>query len=224
MADIPQLWQQHFPELAADDTPAMQSLREHAALARLPAGQPVFHVGNACEQYLLVVAGSVRVRMITESGREAVLYRVGPGQTCILTTSCLLAGEHYPAEGITDTEVEALTLRRREFETGLDGSATFRRFVFASLGQRLADVIRRIDEVAFQSVERRLARYLLAHADSQGCLHVTHQDLASELGSAREVVSRHLKRLEARGLLRLQRSSITLVQHDSLATLAQHAV
>lgn len=221
MAAHENLWQRHFPGLWEAADTGLTRLHELARPIALPAEQRVFHAGGECNDYLLVVSGSVRVQMVTESGRELVLYRVGPGQSCILTTSCILSRERYPAEGITESPVQAFALNRREFEQSLDGSAAFRRFVFANLGRRLAEVIQRMESVAFQSIDRRLASYLLTHADASGRLQTTHHELATELGSAREVVSRHLKRMESRGLVQLQRSSILIRERDALQELAQ---
>lgn len=218
------LWQSRFPALTADNDPGLLRLVQQVKYIELPAGQSVFHAGAACNNYLLVANGRVRVQMVGESGREATLYRVEPGQSCILTTSCILAHEHYPAEGITETPVQAFAVSRADFEQALDKSALFREFVFANLGQRLAEVIQRMEAVAFQPIDRRLAGYLLTHADATDDLHATHQDIAVELGSAREVISRHLKRMESQGLLRLQRSTISICNRPGLEALVRNGV
>jgi CRP/FNR family transcriptional regulator len=190
-----------------------------ARLVELPAGQPVFHAGAPCEAYLLVVEGRVRVQLVGEAGREAVLYRVGPGQSCVLTTCCVLSGEDYPAEGYAETPVQALVFGKPDFDRALDAVPAFRRFVFANLGQRLAEVIVRMEEVAFWPVERRLAAYLLARSDPRGAVAATHQVIAAELGTAREVVSRHLKRLEGLGLVRLGRATVEVADRPALEAL-----
>lgn len=218
------LWQTHFPDLAAPGDPTLSRLGRDIKLIELPAGLSVFHVGELCNNYLLVASGRVRVQMLAEGGREATLYRVEAGQSCILTTSCILAGERYPADGITETPVDVFVVPRIAFEQALDRSPTFRRFVFANLGQRLAEVIRRMDAVAFQSVDRRLAAYLLSRADAAGALRATHQQIAVELGSAREVISRHLKRMEGRGLVRLQRAAVRVLDRSGLETLVGNDV
>lgn len=224
MNDIQACWDRYFPSLAATDDAGMRTLRSQARLLTLEPGQPVFHAGDACSNYLLVLEGQVRVQMTGEGGREMILYRVGSGQSCVLTTSCLIANDRYPAEAFADTPVRAFALSRADFETALDASAVFRRFVFANLGNRLAEVIARMDAVAFQPIERRLATLLLSRASAGPMLQATHQDLAVELGTAREVVSRNLKRLESRGLVRLGRSSVEIVDADRLRTLAGSTV
>lgn len=187
----------------------------------LPAGVPVFHPGMACSQYLLVRAGCVRVFVSTASGRETTLYRVDPGHTCVLTTSCLLSGDAYPAHAVTETPVEVQLVPAPAFQQLLDRSPAFRRFVFASLGHRLTTVIQRFEAQTERAVLPRLARSLLrAGSGQEREIRTTHQQLAVELGTAREVVSRHLKQLELDGHLRLERGRIRLSDPVALARIA----
>jgi CRP/FNR family transcriptional regulator len=212
------LWAERFPGLAgpADDA-RLGALRAAAGLVHLADGQPVFRAGQACERYLLVAEGRVRVQLIGEGGREVVLYRVRPGGTCVLTTSCLVGGEHYPAEAWTEGPVQAFALPAAEFHAQLDGCPAFRRFVFDNLGLRLAELLQRMESVLLNPLERRLAAFLLDQPT--GPLALTHQALATEVGTAREVVSRHLKRLERAGLVRLGRSQIEVTDRAGLLAL-----
>ena len=214
-----QYWESCFPELAGSNDPIIRRLVDQAQLVRLPPGTSVFEPGTRCMSYLLVVEGSVRVQLVTESGREAVLYHVRSGNSCILTTSCLLGGQHYPAEGVTENAVTALVIPGPDFEQAVEGSCAFRRFVFANLGRRLAEVMERIEQIAFGPIDRRLAGVLLDLADGDGTVHTTHQNLAVELGSAREVVSRHLKRFEAQGWVRLGRGTVNIERPEALRAL-----
>jgi CRP/FNR family transcriptional regulator len=214
-------WQPLFPTLAAGD-PATREAMDAAGHIELPAGAPVFRAGAPCSSYMLVLSGSVRVQVIGENGREAVLYRVGPGQSCVLTTCCILAGDDYPAEGFTEEPVQALAFPKPAFDRAMETAPAFRRFVLANLGSRIGEVIARMEELAFRPVERRLAAYLLARSEpGLGELAETHQTIAVELGTAREVVSRHLKRLESAGLVSLSRSSIAIRDREGLAALAR---
>ena len=212
-------WQDLFPTLASGDSQTRSAL-EGARLLAIDANQPVFHVGSPCENYVLVLEGSVRVQVIGEGGREAVLYRVLPGQSCVLTTCSILSGDSYPAEGFTEAPVRALAVSKTAFDEALESAPAFRRFVFTNLGNRIADVIARMEEVAFRPIERRLATCLLARADEAGTVRITHQEIAVELGSAREVVSRHLKRLESLGLVALGRSTVQVQNPGELQRLA----
>lgn len=212
-------WHGLFPALASGDRQT-RSVLDDARLITMPADQPMFHAGSPCENYVLLLEGSVRVQVIGESGREAVLYRVLPGQSCVLTTCCILAGDDYPAEGFTESPVRALIVTKPAFDGALESAPAFRRFVFANLGGRIADVIARMEEVAFRPVERRLAAFLLSRADDAGTIQATHQEIAVELGTAREVVSRHLKRMESSGLVELGRSTVEVRGFAELRRLA----
>ena len=195
-------------------------LLAHSSIASLRNGSFVFRSGDRCESFLILVSGSVRVQMISRGGREATLYRVERGGSCILTTSCLISHEHYPAEALTESEVTALAISKDAFEAALEESAGFRRFIFDGFSSRLASVIQKIEEIAFISVDARLAAYLssLSSDEQKG---ITHQNIAVELGTAREVVSRTLKRFENRGWIELGRGQITILDRRSLQSLAE---
>ena len=214
-------WPSLFPTLAAGD-PATRAVLAGAHRLELPAGQPVFHAGASCANYVLVLAGSIRVQVIGEDGREALLYRVLPGEACVLTTCCILSGDTYPAAAYTESPVTALSLTKAVFDRALEEAPVLRRFVFANLGARMAQVITRMEELAFRPIDRRLVDFLLLRlgAEPASPLAVTHQDIAVELGTAREVVSRHLKRLETAGLVRLGRSTIEILDRRGLERIA----
>jgi CRP/FNR family transcriptional regulator len=214
-------WLAHFPALQAIQDPAWITVLGEAHEITVPPETFVFRDGAPCQNYLLVLEGSVRVQKVAESGREIVLYRVEDGQSCILTTSCLLANEHYVAEAIAETEVKAVTIPFARFLEALGGSPGFREFVFASYGQRIADLVTLIDAIAFGRMDCRLARCLLERADAQGEASATHQELARELGTAREVVSRLLKDFESHGWVALHRGRIEIRNPDILDRLAK---
>ena len=214
-----QEWLKHFPALAAVDDPVWHALRASARIMQVPAGTVVFRDSDPCRSYLLVIHGTIRVQKTAENGREITLYRVEDGQTCVLTTSCLLAGNAYPAEGITETDVTAVSIPLAQFQKGLNESPGFRRFVFSAYGERISSLIVLVEEIAFGRLDARLAGCLLQRADSAGEVESTHQALAAELGTAREVVSRQLKEFERRGWIHLQRGRVRLLDREALADL-----
>lgn len=211
--------------LFPDDEAEKRHFCQQIQTVNLPAGQRVFHHGDPCNNYLLVIEGSVRVQVLAANGREVTLYRVRDGQSCVITTSCLISGEAYPAEGITEVATSALMLPRAVFDEALGGSAAFRRFVFANQGLRLGDLIHRVEDVMFGRIDARLARLLLLLSE-QGAqpIAMTHQQLASELGSAREVVSRQLKQFAGQGWVKIGRGTIRLLMPAELEALAQEPV
>ncbi|WP_206365359.1 Crp/Fnr family transcriptional regulator [Siculibacillus lacustris] len=215
---VPALWLDAFPDLAdlaaADRARLLADGREVA----LAPSTVLFTPGTPCELYLLVLDGSIRVQMLADTGREIVLYRVAAGQSCLLTAAALVAGEAYAAEGVVEAPTRAVVLPRRLFERLLADSGVFRRFVFAGFGHRVAGILDCMQRAVFHRIERRLARHLAAAPG--GSLAVTHQDLAVELGTAREVISRHLEAFERRGLVRRRRGAVDILDPAALARLA----
>ena len=215
-------WIDRFPQLAALPAEDRRLLTERAGVVSLPAGATIFAPGVAAESFLLVLDGSLRVQQVSPtSGREIVLYRVTGGETCIMTTACLLSDERYAAEGIAETEVTAVGIPKAAFEEAVAHSSGFRRLVFADYAQRISDLMHVVEEVAFERLDKRLAQRLLDLAGADGAVLATHQDLAAELGTAREVVGRQLKELERRGWVGLARGRIELKEPHSLKTLAE---
>jgi CRP/FNR family transcriptional regulator len=181
----------------------------------------VFHQGDACENYVIVLSGSIKVFSRAENGREVVLYRVQDGQSCTLTTACLFANNRYPAEGIAETEVKALMIPAPLFNRGIQESADFRQLVFNGYAQKLSDIIALVEDISFGRIDIRLARNLMQHLVGDMVIHTTHQALATELGTAREVVSRQLKEFERRNWVRLHRGSIEIINNSAIEKLAQ---
>jgi len=216
-------WLDHFPALQSINDDAWLIALAKARTLSLPAGVTVFHEGDVCQNYLLILAGSVRVQKLSESGKEIVLYRVEAGQSCVLTTACLLSSGAYHAEAITETAVEAVAIPLSAFQQALAVPA-FREFVFATYGERITSLVMLIDAIAFGRMDARLARLLLTMVDADDVVHATHQVLARELGTAREVVSRLLKEFEHHGWLVLQRGCIHLRQRQVLAEVAASSV
>jgi CRP/FNR family transcriptional regulator len=185
-------WTIHFPGLRKLETAVVKPLIETSQVVRLPAGTRIFGPGRSPENYLLLINGTARIQQVSDGGREIVLYPVLAGESCALTTACLMGYEEYQAEGVTGTDVEAVAIPRSTFDDLIAKSPEFRRFVFTAFSVRVTNLFRIIDEVAFSRVDIRLAQKLLQLADAQGRVALTHQQLASELGTAREVISRQL--------------------------------
>jgi CRP/FNR family transcriptional regulator len=192
----------------------------HGRIVRLPKGAHPFRAGDEARDYLIVRDGVVRVQLTAESGREIVLYRVGANEGCVLTTSSLLARQPYSAEAICESDVTALLVPGEAFRRLLSTDPGFRDFVLSTYAARVADLILLMEETAFRGVARRLARSLL-HRAELGVVSLTHQALAVEIGTAREVVSRHLKEFERRGVLRAHRGSIEIADRNALEAIAE---
>ncbi len=216
---MPPDWLLQFPLLAALDQTSLGLLVDSSRLITVPAGRVVFEDSSPPTHYTLVIDGVLRVQKMAESGREIVLYRVEAGQSCVLNTSGLMSGGSYGAQAMTETEVQAVQLPAASFHALLARSEPFRQFVFSAYSARLADLLCLIEEVAFGRIDMRLAQCLLDHATAENAVLATHQELAVELGTAREVVSRQLKDFERRGWLALFRGRVELIRSDALQRL-----
>ncbi|MEI4486744.1 Crp/Fnr family transcriptional regulator [Frigidibacter sp. MR17.14] len=213
-------WTLAFAGLARMAPAARAELRARAAIAELPEGTRLFGPGQAPSAMLLLLSGAVRVQQTAENGREILLYRVQAGESCVLTTACLLAYEDYTAEGLAETAIRAALLSRADFEDLIVTSPEFRRFVFAAYSHRITDLFTVIEEIAFRRMDLRLASLLTHRADAGGEIRATHQALAAELGTAREVVSRTLQDFARRGWIDQSRGAVLLRDPAALAEFA----
>jgi CRP/FNR family transcriptional regulator len=215
-------WIDRFAGLDCLAPAIRDTLVARSRVVQVPAGSVIFGPGHTPENMLLLLAGTVRVQQISDSGREIVLYRVRAGESCVLTTACLLAHEAYSAEGIAETDVEAAAIPRAVFDDLIARSEDFRQFVFNAYSRRITDLMVVIEEVAFRRMDIRLAQKLLELAED-GTVRATHQKMAAELGTAREVVSRQLAEFQRRGWVAQSRGTIELTDAPGLKRLAETA-
>ncbi|PZR29415.1 MAG: transcriptional regulator [Azospira oryzae] len=210
-----------YPSLAALPADQLAALCRPEALLRLPAGTQLFAERQSCQGFPLLLEGSIKVVKTAASGREMLLYRVEPGESCIITSSCLLGHAPYTARGEAETPITLLILPSPVFDRLVAEQARFRDFVFHLFSERLAELMQLVEEVAFHRLDQRLAKLLLAK--NGDTLHATHQQLAEELGSVREIVSRLLKGFAAQGLVALGREQIGILDRNGLKSLAEAA-
>lgn len=220
MSQSKETWISAFPMLEGLDRPSLARMVQNARLVTIPAGSVVFQDGTPSNDYTLVIEGVVRVQKLSETGREIVLYRVEEGQSCVLNTSSLMTGREYGAQAVAESEVKAVLLSAEVFHSLLASSAPFRRFVFSVYSTRISDLLCLIEEVAFGRIDMRLAQLLISHTGAGSELKATHYELATELGTAREVISRQLKDFERRGWVKLFRGRIELTERAALSELA----
>lgn len=213
-------WLDGFEGLKSLDEATRAELLKAGRVVSMPAGRRIFGPGQAPSSFLLLLEGSVRVHQLSDSGREIVLYRVSEGESCALTTACLLGYQDYIAEAIAETDIRAVAIPRQTFDDLVARSSQFRQFVFLAFSRRVTDLCRLIDEVAFQRLDMRLAGRLIERAHGADALDVTHQELAAELGTAREVVSRQLNELQRRGWIAVSRGHIEIKDRPALERLA----
>jgi CRP/FNR family transcriptional regulator, anaerobic regulatory protein len=182
----------------------------------VPDGTRLFEEGTPCQGFPLVLSGAVRVARGSPTGRTLELYRVTPGEMCVVSTTCLFGHAGLTAHGVSFGPTELVLLTAQGLEAWCAHEA-FRSYVFGVFAERLSDLMTLAEAIAFQKLDQRLATLLLGHGSS---LHVTHQELADQLGSVREIVSRLLSRFERAGWVRLQRERIELLDSNALRELA----
>ncbi|MBI4808049.1 MAG: Crp/Fnr family transcriptional regulator [Nitrosomonadales bacterium] len=209
---------QHYPALAGLPVAELDALLAKAALMPIPAGAIIFDENQPCQGFPMLLSGSIRVIKSSPNGRELQLYRVSPGESCILTSSCLLGHTRYQARGIAEQALEMVLLPAPSFHTLLGEHASFRNYVFHLFSDRLTDLMQLVSAVAFQKLDQRLAALLIAKPSP---LHTTHQALADELGSAREMVSRLLKGFAEQGWVKLAREQIEVTDAAALKRFAE---
>jgi len=215
-------WIERFAGLSRLEPETKHTLVSRSAIIRVPKDTVLFGPGNSPENMLFLLDGTVRVQQVSETGHEIVLYRIHAGQSCVLTTACLLAYDDYSADGIAETEVEAAAIPREVFDDLVARSKPLRDFVFAAFSKRITDLFLMIDEVAFQRLDVRLADKLLALSNGSDTVLTTHQKLSVELGHAREVISRQLQEFQRRGWIAQARGRVSLLDRAQLQRLADH--
>ncbi|WP_425091492.1 Crp/Fnr family transcriptional regulator [Tropicimonas sp. S265A] len=214
-------WIDNFKGLSRLPDDLRAALAAGSQIVSVPAGTQVFAPGQTADSLLLLLAGTVRVHQTSETGRDVFLYRVHAGESCVLTTACMLAFEDYSAEGTAETDVTAVAIPRKTFDDLVAKSPVFREFVFTAYSRRITDLFTLIDDIVFQRMDVRLAARLLELADADNIVHATHAMLGTELGTAREVVSRTLAEFHRRGWVEQARGEVRLTGREGLARLAK---
>jgi CRP/FNR family transcriptional regulator len=209
---------EHFPFFADLPPGRLERLLAEGQLVHAPRGAVLFDARQPCRGFPLLLEGSVRVAKSSASGREIVLYRVGPGQGCLLSGGCLLGDTDYTARAVAEEDVTLVSLPPALFQELMLGFEPFRRFVFGMYGERLAEVMELVEEVAFRRLDTRLAQLLASRGP---VIEATQQQLADELGSVREIVSRLLRQFEERGWVELARNRVTVRDARALAELGR---
>ena len=211
-------WLRSFPALLKLEPNARDILIKSARMVEAPVGTIGYREGGACGAYVMRLAGQSRVYKMSTSGREILLYRVAAGETCVITTTCLLGHSNYPASTIVEEPIRDVIIPAAAFNQLMIDSAVFQQFVMTNYGVLISDLIVLLDEVAFHSIDARLAKLLLDTGSAT--ISRTHQLIADELGTAREVVSRQLKRFEQKGWVALGRGHVEISNRAALEKLA----
>ncbi len=202
-----------FPELAEDED-LVQAIISNGSRVQLPAGQHICMEGSTCSHLAFVLSGTGRIYKLSETGREITLYRVEQGECCILTLSCIVSEKRFPAFAVSESDLQAIVVPAGAIQQWMDDNRTWRRYAWNLIAARLGEVISLVEEVTFRRMDERLAFYL-----NQSNLfppgrqtRITHQQIAAELGTSREVISRLLKDLEEQDIVELGRGWLRLLK------------
>jgi CRP/FNR family transcriptional regulator len=194
----------------------LREFQDTAFFTRIPEGRDVFIEGDQVDAIALLISGVVRVYKIGETGREITLYRFGNGESCILTANAILSQKNFPAVATVEKEAEAVMIPADTFRDWVQRYDLWREFVFELLSQRLSSVMAIVEEVAFRRMDVRVASLLTERGRRSDVIHMTHQVIAAELGSSREVISRILEDFSAQGMVEVSRGSIEILDWEAL--------
>lgn len=214
-------WTSNFSALQNLSVNTRQLLLENASILKLGSGKKVYGPQIIPENFLLLIKGVIRVQQTSESGREIVLFRVNGGESCALTTACLISFEPYTAEAVVEQDATAVAIPRQTFDELIAMSAEFRRFVFTSFGVRIAGLFHLIDEILSNRIDIRLSEKLLELAGDGDEIAVTHQQLAHELGTAREVITRQIGEFQRRNWVESSRGKIIMRDRAAITSLSR---
>jgi CRP/FNR family transcriptional regulator len=203
-----------YPSLAQVQ-PATDAPESRLAAFDVPANAVLFSENSPCQGFPLVISGEIKVSRNSGDGRSLELYRVVPGELCLVSSACLFRTQPLNAQGITTKPSTLMLITPELFKTWLDTPA-FRNEVLGLFAERMADLTALVDAVAFHKLDRRLAGALLGRGQQ---LLITHQTLADELGTVREIVTRLLRRFEREGWVVLGREQIQIVNATALRDL-----
>ncbi|MCB1060706.1 MAG: Crp/Fnr family transcriptional regulator [Calditrichaeota bacterium] len=203
-----------------------KEILSHTQQATLPGGVEVYREGETCQRVAFVGEGSIRVFKRHDGGREITLYHVRQSESCILTTSCVLTGQRYPATAVVENDhpVEAAIISPEKFYNWVHEHQVVRDYVFHMMSHRISDMMALIEEITFGKMDNRIAHFLIEKFTGEGTflrsIHITHEQIADELGTAREVVSRLLKEFEKAGALELGRGRVRMTNERLLRAFA----
>jgi CRP/FNR family transcriptional regulator, anaerobic regulatory protein len=201
-----------YPVLSEVNKELLRLAFSKAKVVTLKAGTVVFEELQPCNAFPFILMGNIRVFKQSVHGRELSLYTVSPGDACVVTAGCLLGDEPYNAAGMAKTDSVLVMMAASDFEELL-GSKVFREFIFSLFSRRISELMQLVEEVAFQRLDRRLASLLLRRGRS---IKVSHQELADELGTVREIITRVLKSFADSGLISLGRERIEICDESAL--------
>lgn len=200
-----------------------QTLTQTVQRATYAPGQIIRSPDTDCLGALLIQSGVVRIYLLSEDGREATISRMTAGEVCVLSASCMLSAITFDVQIQAEGEVETLVIPVQYLAALMRENIYVENFVYKAAAERFSDAIRAIEQMLFYTLEQRVASYLLEESKRLGTdtLQVTQEQLAQAIGSAREAVTRTLKKLSSAGTVELFRGGVRLLDRKSLERLVK---
>lgn len=221
MAPLEETLSRAFPFWNDLDDKAKQTMCQQSALFSYPKGAAI-HDGQECTGVILVKSGCLRVYLLSETGKEVTLYRLNPGDICMLSASCILQSITFDVFVDAEEDSECLILSSSAFSAVAENYPAVKIFALETAVSRFSDVMWVMQQILFMNFDRRLAIFLLDEMARTGddTLHLTHEQIARNMGSAREVVSRMLKYFSSEGMTEVSRKGIKILNKQALQQLA----
>lgn len=200
-------------DLCREQSPAWRTVINHANIAHLPENTSLLQPSTPCSHFILLLSGTVRVFQQTPDDREITLYRLKAGDLCALSINSLLHRDAFGAFATSESPVMALMLNRDAFFQAMSASPVFQEYVLTRMSDRFHDIMELMKTTIFEGLDTRLICLLgrMTRTSGTDLIHITHREIACELGTSREVVSRLLKALEHKGCIQLGRGSIRVL-------------
>jgi CRP/FNR family transcriptional regulator len=202
----------------------LDTLLKYSTVENLPSGHVLAESIGDCKGMVLILSGEIKISRMSEDGREVTVYRLGQGSTCPLSAVCILGQirEKQPMKVMTEKHTRILWISPEYIAHHLFECEPFCRFIFGCIANRLYDAMDVVDDLAFVPIRKRLAQKLIGNSNyGRHPVYITHEALARELGTVREVISRELKALEKAGIVQLQRGRMTILDQQKLVEMIE---
>lgn len=208
------LLKEHFPHLS--ERALMDEILAKGSIRYFEPGDVIIEIGAYNQMFPLIVQGAIKIMREDENGNELLLYTLFPGETCAMTLTCCMGDEPSKIRAVAEEQTAFIGLPKQMMDLWMRQYQSWRQFVIHTYSQRFDELLQTIDSIAFLKMDERVEQYLRTKARQQGSatLHLTHQEIARDLHSSREVISRLLKQLENTGAIRLGRNHIEWLRND----------
>ncbi|SHH84278.1 CRP/FNR family transcriptional regulator, anaerobic regulatory protein [Sporobacter termitidis DSM 10068] len=213
----------HFSAWAHLTKEEQDGMLSDTVLTRYAKGACIHNGENDCKGMLLIKKGQLRTYMLSESGKEITLYRLGAGDVCVLSASCVLSAITFEVQIDAEEDSEVLFISPLYLQSLMERNIHVECFVYKTATDRFSDVMWAMQQILFMSMDKRLAVFLWDEIakTADDTVHLTHEQVARDVGSAREVVSRMLKYFSSEGIVELSRGGIRIINKQKLRKLAE---